>query len=201
MSGDTWVCPSGVTIANATTSKPVRIEAPSCRLAYPNSRTAQACSFARRIRACSYAPFFLRSAQRFFIAIESRLRPSGVRPPRLRFFVTDPLGRPTRFFLPPPDKAAPADPNRALIARPSLSRSFAKSDTNLSRSKVHSFGCCMQPAPFLNVSLEFTSYRIGVHAYSRERNTYTDCRIDPGGRNLKIPASPRIDINRPRTNR
>jgi len=82
----------------------------------------------------------LRSAQRFFIAIESRLRPSGVKPPRLRFLVVDPLGLPIRFFvLPPPDKAALADPNKAVIARPSRSRSFARSATNLSRSKGCSF--------------------------------------------------------------
>jgi hypothetical protein len=41
------------------------------------------------------------------------------------------------------------------MARPSRSLSFAKSATNLSRSKVHSFGVLRstEPAPFLNVSL------------------------------------------------
>jgi hypothetical protein len=102
-----------------------------------------------------YELFFLRSAHRFFIAIDRRLLPSGVRPPRLRFFIVVPLGLPTRFFFPPPDKAAPADPSSALMARPSRSLSFAKSATNLSRSKVHSFGVLRstEPAPFLNVSL------------------------------------------------
>ena len=81
----------------------------------------------------------MRSAQRFFIAIESRLRPSGVKPPRLGFLVVVPLGLPTRFFVLPPDKAALADPRRAVIALPSRSRSFARSATNLSRSKGCSF--------------------------------------------------------------
>jgi hypothetical protein len=59
-------------------------------------------------------PFILPSAQRFFIARESRLLPAGVKPPRLRFFpfvVLLPLGLP-RFF-PPFDEA---DPRSAVIA-------------------------------------------------------------------------------------
>jgi hypothetical protein len=102
-----------------------------------------------------YELFFLRSAHRLFIAIERRRRPSGVKPPRLRFFVALPLGLPTRFLPPPPDKADPADPKRALIARPNLSLSFAKSATNLSRSKVRSFGvhAYMQLALFVVVQV------------------------------------------------
>jgi hypothetical protein len=91
----------------------------------------------------SYACFFLRSAQRRFIASDNRFLPSGVKPPRLRFFVVDPFGLPMRFLPLPPDKA---DPNNAEIARPSLSLSFVKSDTNLFRSKVCSFGGLLSAA-------------------------------------------------------
>ncbi len=80
--------------------------------------------------------FFRRSAQRFFIAIDNRLLPSGVKPPRLRFFAVVPLRLPLPVVL-PPDKA---DPKSAVIALPSLSLSFFKSATNFSRSKVLSFG-------------------------------------------------------------
>src|SRR5271166_3333127 len=84
-----------------------------------------------------YVPCFRRSAQRFFIAIDRRLLPSGVRPPRLRPFDVLPLGLPPRF-LPPCDKA---DPRSAERARPSRSLSFFKSATNLSRSKISSYSC------------------------------------------------------------
>lgn len=77
-------------------------------------------------------PFILPSAQRFFIASESRLLPAGVSPPRLRFFVELPLGLPMRF-LPAGDKP---DPRSAVIARLSRSRSFVKSETIFARSKV-----------------------------------------------------------------
>lgn len=80
-------------------------------------------------------PFFRRSAQRFFIAIDSRLLPSGVRPRRLRLFDVLPLGLPPRF-LPPCDKAFPMS---AEMARPSRSLSFFKSANNFSRSKVGSY--------------------------------------------------------------
>jgi hypothetical protein len=73
----------------------------------------------------------------------------------LRFFVVVPLGLPTRFFLPPPDKAALADPNSALIARPSLSLSFAKSDTNLSRSKGCSFDALAVRNPRLSLAVRY----------------------------------------------
>ena len=76
--------------------------------------------------------FIFPSLQRFFIASDSRLLPSGVSPPRLRFFVVLPLGLLTRFLLPGDE----ADPRRALTARLRRSRSFAKSETNFARSKV-----------------------------------------------------------------
>ena len=81
-----------------------------------------------------YFPIFLRSAQRFFIASDSRFRPSGVKPPRLFLFVVLPLGLPTRF-LPPCDNA---EPRSAPMARLSRSRSFFKSETNFARSTVRS---------------------------------------------------------------
>src|SRR6202167_599087 len=94
----------------------------------------------RAMRALCYDLFFLRSAQRFFIAIDNRFLPSGVRPPRLRFFgfvfVVEPLGRPRRF-LPRPGNT---DPTSASMAPPSRSLSFVKSASNISRSQVRSFG-------------------------------------------------------------
>jgi hypothetical protein len=83
---------------------------------------------------CVYFAIFLRSAQRFFIASDSRFRPAGVMPPRFFLFVALPLGLPTRFLL-PGDKA---DPTSAPMARPKLSRSFFKSETTFARSKVRS---------------------------------------------------------------
>src|SRR5208337_1672718 len=105
-----------------------------------------------RLRLFDVVPFFLRAAQRFFIAIDNRFLPSGVRPPRLRFFDVLPLGLPTPIFLPACDKA---DPNSAAIARPSLSLSSLNSSTNLSRSKIRSFGALArwQLAPLCNCSL------------------------------------------------
>jgi hypothetical protein len=81
-----------------------------------------------------YLPIFLRSAQRFFIASDNRLRPSGVMPPRFFLFVVLPLGLPTRFFPP----GANAEPKSAPMARLNLSRSFFKSETTFARSKVRS---------------------------------------------------------------
>ena len=84
--------------------------------------------------AARYFAAFLRSAQRFFIASDSRFRPAGVRPPRFFLFVALPLGLPTRF-LPLGDNA---EPKSAPMARPNLSRSFFKSETTFARSKVRS---------------------------------------------------------------
>ena len=93
--------------------------------------------------------FFRRSAHRFFIAIDNRLLPSGVRPPRLRFFEVVPPRLPDR-----------ADPRSAVIALPSRSRSFFKSATNFSRSKVLSFGAlaALQLAPFFKGPPDFATY-------------------------------------------
>lgn len=82
----------------------------------------------------SYFRFIFPSAQRFFIARDSRLLPSGVIPPRFFLFVVLPMGLPTRL-LPSGDKAAPRS---ALITPLRRSRSFVKSETTFSRSKVRS---------------------------------------------------------------
>jgi hypothetical protein len=130
---------------NYQKSEPHNVSSPA------DSRTisrARSHFFCGRDSSSRYELFFLRSAQRFFIAIDRRFLPAGVKPP-LRFFIVVPLGLPTRFFLPPPDKAAPADPSRAVMARPSLSRSLAKSATNFSRSKGFSFGALAVYSPRL----------------------------------------------------
>ena len=87
-----------------------------------------------RLGAARYFPIFLRSAQRFFIASDSRFRPAGVRLPRFFLFVVFPLG-PADVLLSTGDNA---EPNSAPMARPNLSRSFFKSETTFARSKVRS---------------------------------------------------------------
>jgi hypothetical protein len=88
----------------------------------------------------SYFRFILPSAQRFFMASDSRLLPSGVSPPRLRFFVVLPLGLPMRF-LAPGDTGDETDPRSAAMTRLSRSRSFVKSETTFARSKVRLSFC------------------------------------------------------------
>jgi hypothetical protein len=85
----------------------------------------------------SYFLFIFPSLQRFFIAKESRLLPSGVIPPRFFPIVVLPMGLPMRF-LPSGDKADTADPTSAVMARLRRSRSFVKSETTFVRSKVRS---------------------------------------------------------------
>src|SRR5208283_3639951 len=63
------------------------------------------------LEATSYFPFFLRSAQRFFIANDKRLLPSSVIPQRRRPVARAP---PARFFVTGDDDAIPS---RASIAR------------------------------------------------------------------------------------
>src|ERR1019366_21626 len=141
-----------------------RLQSPPADWRCQLARTAQAYVFVS-IRAVCYIPFFLRSAQRFFIAIDNRFLPSGVRPPRLRFFDVVPFGLPARAFLPPPDKA---DPTSAAIARPSLSASSFNSATNLSRSKIRSFGALAIRSSRRRVTVRYGSRpidaRIGAHA-------------------------------------
>jgi hypothetical protein len=84
----------------------------------------------------SHDPFFLRSAQRFFIANDNRLLPSGVRPPRSFPFNAAERGVAIFVFLATGVEFAPSS---AAMARLSLSLSCFKSASILSRSKVYSF--------------------------------------------------------------
>ena len=89
------------------------------------------------IRATSYEAFFLRSAQRFFIANDNRLRPSGVRPlPRPSPVGADGRGAATLVFF---TIRCEVVPSSSAMARPSRSLSCFKSATILSRSKLCSF--------------------------------------------------------------
>ena len=80
----------------------------------------------------SYAPFFLRSAQRFFIAKDSRRLPSGVIPPR--FFPFDAAVTRLIFLV----VRGAFDPSIAAMTRLSRSLSRFKSVTIFSRSKMFS---------------------------------------------------------------
>jgi hypothetical protein len=90
----------------------------------------------------------LRSAQRFFIANDNRLLPSGVSPPRLLAFNADGRGVATLVFLAARGEFAPSN---AAMARLSLSLSCFKSATILCKSKIHSFLLICQ----LNVACYF----------------------------------------------
>jgi len=89
--------------------------------------------FCARLRAVVMNCSSLRSAQRFFIAIDRPFLPAWRQAAALVRFFSSWFLRPADSLLLAtllrPDKAAPADPSRALMARPSRSRSFAKSAT------------------------------------------------------------------------
>ena len=96
------------------------------------------CNYGHRIghhSTNSYFPFILPSAQRFFIASDSRFLPSGVIPPRL--FPFEAVRRLATAFV---FLAAPGeyDSTSAPMARFSRSRSCFKSETIFSRSKARS---------------------------------------------------------------
>ena len=95
-----------------------------------------------------YEPFFLRSAQRFFIANDNRLLPSGVSPPRFLAFNVDGRDVAMLVFLAVRGEFAPSN---AAMARLSLSLSCFKSATILCKSKIHSFLLICQ----LNVACYF----------------------------------------------
>ena len=82
----------------------------------------------------TYKPFFLRSAQRFFIASDNRLLPSGVIPPRRFLFGKWPAAR--RLFF---EVRGEIVPSRALIARVILSPSCLRSARIFLKSKLFSF--------------------------------------------------------------
>jgi hypothetical protein len=90
----------------------------------------------------SYGPYFLRSAQRFFMANESRLLPSGVRPPPFFAFNVGGRGVGTLVFLAVRCKFALST---TAMARLILSLSCFKSATILSSRVLrkglnHEFG-------------------------------------------------------------
>ena len=89
-----------------------------------------------RKRAGLYDSFFLRSAQRLFIANDKRFLPSGVRPlPRLSPVVAGEWPAATLVFLTGRDEfVAPS----SAIARLSRFLSCSKSATILSKSTIHS---------------------------------------------------------------
>src|SRR6202158_2470473 len=82
-----------------------------------------------------YEPFFLRSAQRFFIASDSRLLPSGVSPPRFFPFNAGGGGVATPVLT----ARGEFDLSSTAMARLSLSLSCFKSATILCRSTIGSF--------------------------------------------------------------
>jgi hypothetical protein len=84
----------------------------------------------------TYDSFFLRSAQRLFIANDKRLLPSGVRPlPRLSPVVAGEWGAATIVLLTGRDKFVPSS---SAIARLSRFPSCFKSAIILSKSTIHS---------------------------------------------------------------
>jgi hypothetical protein len=103
-------------------------------------RTSQTFSWRnthRGAESAGHASFFLRSAHRFFIANDKRLRPSGVIPPRRRL----PLGRPVAFAFAAPRDEEPISTS-ASIARTMRSFSASKSDSIFCKSTGFSFGQC-----------------------------------------------------------
>src|SRR6267378_480230 len=87
------------------------------------------------LRELLYEVFFLRSAQRFFIANDSRLLPSGVRAPRLFAFNTGERGMAMLVVLAVRGEFVPSSSTMARLRR---SLSCFRSATILSRFKVHS---------------------------------------------------------------
>jgi hypothetical protein len=124
-----------------------------------------------KLRACQdsvgdrpYEPFFLRSAQRFFIANDNRLLPSGVSPPRFLAFNADGRDVVMLVFLAVRGEFAPSN---AAMARLSLSLSCFKSATILCKSKIHSFLLICQ----LNVAATSCCRNISVGCRSAMRGS------------------------------
>jgi hypothetical protein len=111
-----------------------------------------------------YEPFFLRSAQRFFIANDNRLLPSGVSPPRFLAFNADGRDVVMLVFLAVRGEFAPSN---AAMARLSLSLSCFKSATILCKSKIHSFLLICQ----LNVAASSCCRNISVGCRSAMRRS------------------------------
>ena len=83
--------------------------------------------------------FFLRSAQRFFIASDNRFLPSAVRPPRLLLLAMGAEAAAFAFEV----AAGESVPSSAAMARLSRSFSLFNSATILSTSKIRSSGALL----------------------------------------------------------
>jgi hypothetical protein len=118
----------------------------------------------------------LRSAQRFFIASDNRLLPSGVSPPRFLAFNVDGRDVAMLVFLAVRGEFAPSN---AAMARLSLSLSCFKSATILCKSKIHSFPYC-----FASAAVTLLSMRAAApNANTRHRFAVTRWRMVQSGAN------------------
>ena len=127
-----------------------------------------------------YEPFFLRSAQRFFIANDNRLLPSGVSPPRFLAFNADGRDVAMLVFLAVRGEFAPSN---AAMARLSLSLSCFKSATILCKSKIHSFLliCQLNVACYFVLPQHFSRMSVGIAEKSNSSVSKLDSR-EIGGR-------------------
>jgi hypothetical protein len=103
----------------------------------------------------------LRSAQRFFIANDNRLLPSGVSPPRFLAFNADGRDVAMLVFLAVRGEFAPSN---AAMARLSLSLSRFKSATIFCKSKLHSFLliCQLNVACYFVLPQHFSRMSVGI---------------------------------------
>jgi len=127
-----------------------------------------------------YEPFFLRSAQRFFIANDNRRLPSGVSPPRFLAFNADGRDVAMLVFLAVRGEFAPSN---AAMARLSLSLSCFKSATILCKSKIHSFLliCQLNVACYFVLPQHFSRMSVGIAEKSNSSVSKLDSR-EIGGR-------------------
>jgi hypothetical protein len=122
----------------------------------------------------------LRSAQRFFIANDNRLLPSGVSPPRFLAFNVDGRDVAMLVFLAVRGEFAPSN---AAMARLSLSLSCFKSATILCKSKIHSFLliCQLNVACYFVLPQHFSRMSVGIAEKSNSSVSKLDSR-EIGGR-------------------
>ena len=119
----------------------------------------------RPFRSRLYRPFFLYSAQRFFIASDNRFLPAAVRRPRLLLFAVGAEAAAFSFEV----AAGESVPSSAAMARLSRSLSLFNSATILSKSKIRS-----------SDGLHSAGRLHGFHPKIHERG---DCFIQRAGRN------------------
>ena len=129
----------------------------------------------------------MRSAQRFFIANDNRLLPSGVSPPRFLAFNADGRDVAMLVFLAVRGEFAPSN---AAMARLSLSLSCFKSATILCRSKIHSFPLIRQLNDSDGVNDDEAgqrSFRSRQHVEARRSSRSNSRRASVGARDLGEP--------------